>query len=147
MAQNTRRIIASGPFLEDWINHSLALIDTFRQRDSLEPLVLLPDDIQQEDYEPFFETLCGEAAEQALNRLSSEGQDHQARLIFIDFAPQVLPGDRGLLDVVNALSETNWPQHSLLVVHAPSAEAFAQRAFGEHLSRGRTPSSNLAYIG
>lgn len=53
----------SGPFSEDWIERCLSLIEWCAAGET--PLVLLPTDIQLEDYAPHHSVFYGDAAEAA----------------------------------------------------------------------------------
>ena len=125
-----RRVLVSGAFLEDWVERSLALIEHYAGASGLEPLVLLPHDIQCEDYAPLYEVYYAGVAEAALERFFYPGC--VPRLVFIDFAPEIHPGDECLLAQVNARLGAEWPAHSMIVVHAPSDDAIDVNAFDTH---------------
>lgn len=112
-----RQALYSAPFNEDWDNSTLDLLDEAVAATGLRPLVLLPNDIQIEEYEHRWEVKFGAEACRALEALGEPGAC--ARLVLCDFAPSVSSGDSGLLPALNAVLAEGWPKDSALVVCIP----------------------------
>jgi len=134
------RTLYSGPFGEDWTARCLSILRSRRHSAAPHPLILLPTDIQREDYEGHFEVLHGEEADRMLRAClgasvaaaASEGCDSTARrTVFIDFSPDVLPEDAVLLPLLLARL-SNWPRALPVIVAAPDPVPFADGLFDRH---------------
>lgn len=120
----------SGLFDDHWEERCLQAIRSHCSSSGTLPLVLLPDDIQQDEYSPHFELLHGRAGIAALAALLEGEVDAAGRLIFVDLAPGALPGD----DMVSLLlRHLDLPRDGLtLVVAAPDPTPFPPGLFGRH---------------
>lgn len=127
------KVLFTGEFGDAWAAHARATIRRFAAHFDLVPLVLLPHDIQAEVYERRYELLIAEAADEALASYLAPRAAHEPRLVFIDFAPDLLPGDRMLLDLLNVHLQNGWASDSVLVVQAPVNDALDETLFDERL--------------
>ncbi|MEV8337535.1 hypothetical protein [Leucobacter sp. NPDC077196] len=86
------RILFNGAFDRLWEQRCRSILETVVDACALEPLVLLPDDIQLDHYENYYETLYGSAALEVMDSLA-DGRDSNARgrFIFVDLEPVMLP--------------------------------------------------------
>lgn len=127
-----RTFLYSGPFQDNWAESCLAMLEKHSASCGEAPLILLPTDIQLDDYAPFFRVAHGHAADRALRLLLEGGSSHTGRLIFIDLAPEARPCD-GLL--IPALLENlaSLPEDLTLVVAVPDPTPLPATLFDLHL--------------
>ena len=121
----------SGAFSEDWTDRCLAALRNHAGETSLTPIVLLPHDIQLDDYAPSFEVLHGEPADEKLRQLLESGSPSGEQPVFIDLAPDALPGDELFIPLLRERLRT-WPVHLILVVAAPEPVPFPASLFHRH---------------
>lgn len=127
------RVLFTSEFDDDWIPRSLRIIARYSSHYDLKPLVLLPHDIQLEDYEPFFEVMVARAAERALADLLDEECDGEPRLVVIDLAPEPYLDDFSEWPSFHRALRDGVPAHSMLVVESPETEYLSAEQFDEHL--------------
>lgn len=121
-------------FDDDWTADALGLLDALSTSCRTRPIVLLPDDIQAEDYLPKYEVKFGSQADRVLSELASAtaGPDPDApNLIFIDLAPDLIPGPDMFLSTLNHLLQAGWPKHLALVVVSPVTDGLHVEGFTE----------------
>lgn len=81
-------VLFRGAFVDDWCELTRHQIDVFARGSGLRPLVLLPDDVQIDDYRPFYDVIVGDAAGVTL-RACAEARTGEARLLCVDLAPPI----------------------------------------------------------
>ncbi|MBS3182227.1 hypothetical protein [Leucobacter manosquensis] len=85
------RVLFQGTFDQLWEVRCKSILETVSDLRALEPLVLLPDDIQFDHYRSRYETLYGDAALDVLASLTMGETDiARGRFIFIDLEPVML---------------------------------------------------------
>lgn len=133
----------------DWVEDNVAILDDLAAKTRLLPIVLLPDDILAEDYEPRFEVHHGDAACRMLTQLSaiegstSPSQSPLPRLIFIDFTPTLFADDKGLLTTLNETLRVGIPEHLKLAVVAPTGAGLHLAGFQQWSSISDAIESSL----
>ncbi|MFI8595651.1 hypothetical protein ACIGCK_14620 [Microbacterium sp. NPDC078428] len=127
-----RRYLFTGEFVDDWVERSHDIIERFAVWSDLTPLVLLPHDIQREDFEESFETRFAADADRDLTGFLSSGEQANPCLLYVDFAPGAY-GDERLILALNTLVDRPWPTHSVLLVHAPTPHHLRVGLFDEHV--------------
>lgn len=122
------------PFDERWIDSAFHVIEAAASETGLVPLVLLPDDIQRDEYETRFETVHAGEACVLLEALATPGAE--ARLIFCDLSPFVVPDDAGVLAVMlRRMLRRGWELPSHLIVCTPQTDAIPAECFDQRSLR------------
>jgi len=119
-ARSSQKILYTGEFLDQWTDDCLRILSASTADPWCRPVVLLPNDIQAEDYAPYCEVRVGFEASRALEHLTHRDVPIGLNCIFIDFAPDLFPDHDILLPVLNACLQGDWLQHLALVVFSPS---------------------------
>lgn len=113
------RVVLTCSFDEEWTREVQELVRVlapgYRVR------VLLPDDIQMEDYAPDYEATYGPAAAAVLRAEMTRTEAREQTLLVVDFAPQLWPEDDTLLPELNAALARMWPSHLSLAVITPNS--------------------------
>lgn len=129
-ARDARAFLFTGPFRESWTRNSLDVLTRFTAG-ARRPVVLLPTDIQMEDYAPRYRVRFGPDARGALERLLRNDDPSGPNLVLIDFAPELTPDHDVLLPTLNAGLQAGWPDHLTLVVLSPSPAGLHLAGFDE----------------
>lgn len=116
-----RKLLFTAPFDDDWDGFAQGILESAVAVTGLSPVILLPDDIQLEEYEPRYEVVHADRAVMALSEFTEPGAP--PRLLFCDFSPTLWPDDMGLLPAVNEVLRQGWSSKSVLVVCTPNVEA------------------------
>ncbi len=89
---DSSRVLFQGVFDRLWELRCRSILEAVIDLRALEPLVLLPDDIQLDHYGSLYETLYGAAALNVLASLTTgETETTRGRFLFIDLEPVMLP--------------------------------------------------------
>ncbi|GAA2829093.1 hypothetical protein GCM10010471_08290 [Leucobacter komagatae] len=112
------RAVFTAPFDEEWTREVQELVRVLAPGQRVR--VLLPDDIQMEDYAPAYEVTYGLAAADVLRDETTRTDAGESTLLVVDFAPQLWPDDDALLPELNAALAREWPPHLSLAVITPN---------------------------
>lgn len=124
------RVLFTEPFDRFWELRCRSILDTVVDVCALKPLVLLPDDVQFDQYEHVYDTLYGSAALSALNSLT-DGREAPApdRFIFIDLEPVMLPLYTEFDASLHRLLHCRRPGLPMIVVATSRPECIAVSGF------------------
>lgn len=128
-----RKFLFTGPFRDRWTDDAHHILSMFSGEPSCRPLVLLPHDIQLEDYAQLCPVRFGRDASRALELLVGGGDPPDADLVLIDFSPAPCPEIDLLLPALNASLRRAWPPRLSLIVLAPTEEGLHIDGFDAHL--------------
>lgn len=132
----TRSLLISGPEIEAWAEQCRAMIDFYADASGLSPLMLLPDDIQLEDYEPFYEVVWGDEAGRVLGShcgVTAMGEAPGARLVCIDLFPALFPEPEWIMAALTRIRSQGGVTGSCLLVFTTSPSEALAALFDEHL--------------
>lgn len=130
---HSRKYLFTGPFADRWTDDSLGIFSMFSADPDCRPLVLLPNDIQLEDYAPRYEVRFGFDASRTLARLMHREHPYDPDLVLIDFAPALFPDHDALLPTLNDCLLGDWPRRLTLVVLSPSTSGLRTSGFDAQL--------------
>lgn len=125
------RTVFTAPFDEEWTREVRELVRALAPGRRVR--VLLPDDIQMEDYAPDYEVIYGPAAAAALRDEMSRTEAGEPTLLVVDFAPRLWPDDDALLPELNDALARTWPPHLSLAVITPNDTGLEVDQFDECL--------------
>lgn len=122
-----QEFLYAAPFDDDWDPRGRSLLWSGATDRGLRPLVLLPDDIQVEEYEPYFEVVHGMKSISALEGPLAPGSP--PRLLFCDLAPAVGTVGHDFLAAVKDTLRMDDLNGSVLVIYSPAAGPFLDEDF------------------
>ena len=118
IGEHTVSAVFTAPFDEEWTREAQELVRVLAKGRRVR--ILLPDDIQMEDYAPAYEVTYGLAAAGVLRDETTRTEAGEPTLLVVDFAPQLWPDDDALLPELNAALAREWPPHLSLAVITPN---------------------------
>ncbi|SDQ50331.1 hypothetical protein [Leucobacter chromiiresistens] len=126
---SARRMLFAREFDENWSVRCISILETSIRLTGREPLVLLPDDVQLEEYDLAYDVRHGEAAIAALDALA-EGRvgGSPDRFVLVDLAPVLIATAPRFLSALQRLLATELPHSvALAVVTSHPGELDASR--------------------
>ncbi|QBE49902.1 hypothetical protein [Leucobacter triazinivorans] len=132
-AEAPLKFLFTGDFLDRWTEDALRILSMFARDPVHRPLVLLPHDIQVEDYEHVGRVRCGHDASRALEQLVTGNGSRESDLVLIDLAPDPCPEIDPLVPVLNAHLRGDWPRGLTLLVLSPTTEGLHVDGFDARL--------------
>lgn len=132
-----QRATGSGTFLiksrftDNWCNDARWLLGRVADAIQLRPVVLLPTDIQLDEYVGDCETVFGVEANNRLRSLSGLSWKGAPVFYFVDLAPDPFPDHTGFVGLLNAALENGLGEGAVMVVYSPSMQELAVQAFDQ----------------
>ncbi|WP_200332190.1 hypothetical protein [Leucobacter sp. L43] len=136
---DSSRVLFQGAFDRLWELRCRSILETVIDLRALEPLVLLPDDIQLDHYGSLYETIYGDAALDVLASLTTgETESARGRFLFIDLEPVMLPLCTEFDVALHRLLHTGRPGLPMIGVATSRPECIAITGF-DHLTDQTMP--------
>ena len=126
-------ILCVGPFSDDWAERTRRIIEHYSKVTHRQALVLLPHDIQREEYAPDYAVVHGDEADDTLLTFLTEAAPTSPYFLFIDLSPEPRIDDDCLLRTLNLMLADYRPKNSLVVVCAPVSTPLNPAAFDHRL--------------
>lgn len=109
----------------DWFRFAYSLLEI--PDDGEAPLVLLPDDIQFDDYAPYFDTKFGREAVEWIE--SVDRLKRPPRIVLCDLSPYVTEDWNPIGPHVEHVARAGGIEGSLLVIYTPTIDLFDLEVF------------------
>ncbi|KTR85759.1 hypothetical protein [Leucobacter chromiiresistens] len=114
---SARRMLFGREFDENWSVRCTSILETAIRLTGREPLVLLPDDVQLEEYDLAYDVRHGEAAIAALDALAeSRFAGAPERFVLVDLAPVLIATAPRFLSALQRLLSTELPESVVVAV-------------------------------
>lgn len=118
--------------VDTWESAALSFIRQLESETLLDTTVLLPTDIQLEDYELHHRVLVHSAATAYLEEFVTKRSDTPC-LCFVDLFPDPFPDDTGFVDALNRALKNGLGHNIILAVYTPSITDLNTYSFDECL--------------